>query len=243
MPSALSDRLPTLANGFPSDTLRHHAQTRQASMSSNTADTRGVANAVGDAAGQTAERDRADVALVLAGAVDHFAILVDRHQGRIISYLARLVGRSNAEDLTQDTFVRAYQALDRFDPRYPFRGWLLVIASRLAANHTTKRREIAVGQHNDVPHTNETQNPAQQVSEQDAVAHLQRCINNALASLPTDSRALYELRFRQELSLSELAHHFSVSENVIKVRIHRLRLQLANKLGVPLMQTNSTQAE
>ena len=238
MSSALSNRLPTLANGFPSDTLRQHAQARQASMSNNTAGARFIAESAGDTAGHTAERDRADVALVLAGAVDHFAILVDRHQGRIVSYLTRLVGRSDAEDLTQDTFVRAYQALDRFDPTYPFRGWLLVIASRLAANHAAKRREITMGEHSDSTRTNETQNPAQQVSEHDAVAHLQRRIDDALASLPTDSRALYELRFRQELSLSELAHHFNVIENAIKVRVHRLRLQLANKLGVPLIHAN-----
>jgi RNA polymerase sigma-70 factor, ECF subfamily len=84
--------------------------------------------------GGTAEIDRVDVARVLAGDLEAFAVLVDRHQGRITSHLTRLVGRTDAEDLAQDTFVRAYQALDRYDATYPFRGWLLVIASRLAAS-------------------------------------------------------------------------------------------------------------
>jgi RNA polymerase sigma-70 factor, ECF subfamily len=234
MLSALSDVLLMLAHGISSDTLGLHAQTRLSSMNSNSASAK---------TGHTAESDRADVALVLAGAVDHFAILVDRHQGRIVSYLTRLVGRSDAEDLAQDTFVRAYQALDRFDPTYPFRGWLLVIASRLAANHAAKRRETTLGEHNDQTRTSQSQDPAQQVSEHDDAAHLQRRIASALASLSTESLALYELRFRQELSLGELAHHFAVSENAIKVRIHRLRLQLANKLGMELNHDHQAHAE
>lgn len=72
--------------------------------------------------GGTADEDRREVARVLSGDVEAFAVLVDRHQGRIVSHLTRLVGRSDAEDLAQDTFVRAYQAIERFDPTYPFRG-------------------------------------------------------------------------------------------------------------------------
>ena len=82
----------------------------------------------------TAATDRQDIARVLAGDREAYADLVDRHQGRIIAHLTRLVGRDAADDLAQESFVRAYQALGRYDPTYPFRGWLLVIASRLAAN-------------------------------------------------------------------------------------------------------------
>ncbi len=182
--------------------------------------------------GGTADTDRVDVARVLAGEVEAFAILVDRHQGRITSHLTRLVGRNDAEDLTQDTFVRAYQAIERFDPTYPFRGWLLVIASRLAANHVAKRRERLLGAHDD--HAVAKDDPARQVAEADAVDDLQRRLDRALDQLSPDSRVLYELRFRQNLSPAELANHFDISENALKVRVHRLRLQLAARLGLTL---------
>jgi RNA polymerase sigma-70 factor, ECF subfamily len=182
--------------------------------------------------GGTADEDRRDVARVLAGDAEAFAVLVDRHQGRIVSHLTRLVGRSDAEDLAQDTFVRAYQAIERFDSTYPFRGWLLVIASRLAANHVVKRRERLLGDHDD--HAAAKDDPARQVSEADAADHLQRRLDRALDHLSPDSRVLYELRFRQQLSPAELANHFDISENALKVRVHRLRTQLASRLGLTL---------
>lgn len=182
--------------------------------------------------GGTADEDRGDVARVLGGDVEAFAVLVDRHQGRITSHLTRLVGRSDAEDLAQDTFVRAYQALDRFDPTYPFRGWLLVIASRLAANHVAKRRERLLGDHDD--HAPAKDDPARQVADADDADALQRRLDRALEQLSADTRVLYELRFRQNLSPTELANHFAISENALKVRIHRLRSQLATRLGLTL---------
>ncbi|HEX3134816.1 MAG TPA: sigma-70 family RNA polymerase sigma factor [Planctomycetota bacterium] len=182
--------------------------------------------------GGTAEEDRHDVARVLAGDVEAFAVLVDRHQGRIVSHLTRMVGRSDAKDLAQDTFVRAYQAIERFDSTYPFRGWLLVIASRLAANHVARRRERRYGEHSDQALSSD--DPARQVADADAVDALQRRLDHALDQLSPDSRVLYELRFRQQLSPAELANHFDISENALKVRVHRLRAQLAARLGLTL---------
>jgi RNA polymerase sigma-70 factor (ECF subfamily) len=179
----------------------------------------------------TAATDRQDIARVLAGDREAYADLVDRHQGRIIAHLTRLVGRDAADDLAQESFVRAYQALGRYDPTYPFRGWLLVIASRLAANHAVKRREQtlgdAIGDHGG------GDDPGRALSENDALEALQRRLDAALALLTPDARTLYELRFRQELAVDELAIHFCISANALKVRIHRLRSQLAEHLGLP----------
>lgn len=180
----------------------------------------------------TADEDRRDVTRVLGGDVDAFAALVDRHQGRIVSHLTRLVGSSDAEDLAQDTFVRAYQALSRFDPTYPFRGWLLVIASRLAANHAARRRERRLGEHIAETPGPAGNDPARRVAEADAADDLQRRVDRALAELSDDARALYELRFRQQLTPAELASHFAITENALKVRVHRLRAQLAARLGL-----------
>lgn len=180
----------------------------------------------------TANEDRRDVVRVLGGDVDAFAVLVDRHQGRIVSHLTRLVGASDAEDLAQDTFVRAYQALARFDPTYPFRGWLLVIASRLAANHAARRREYRLGEHIAETPGPAGNDPARRVAEADAADDLQRRIDRALTELSDDARALYELRFRQQLTPTELASHFAITENALKVRVHRLRTQLAARLGL-----------
>jgi RNA polymerase sigma-70 factor (ECF subfamily) len=181
----------------------------------------------------TADQDRRDVARVLAGDVEAFAVLVDRHQGRIVGHLARLVGGTDAEDLAQETFVRAYQALARYDGVHPFRGWLLVIASRLAANHAARIRPRPFGDLT-AETTGRDSDPARAYAEADAAATLVRQLEAALADLPHESRVLYELRFRQACSTTELADHFQISENALKVRVHRLRARLAASLGLDL---------
>lgn len=183
--------------------------------------------------GFTADDDRRDIARVLAGEREAYTALVDRHQARLVAHLRRLVGASDADDLAQDAFVRAYEALERYDPRYPFRGWLLVIATRLAANHAAKRRERPLGDAI-ADRLGDAPDPAQAVVEADAAFDLARRIDLAVAGIGGEGRALYELRFRQELSIDELARHFAVTENAMKVRIHRLRAAIARALGLTI---------
>jgi len=71
-----------------------------------------------------------------------FAELVDRFGGRLLMYLRHKTGNwHDAEDLVQETFVRAYQNLDRFREVQRFSTWVFTIASRLAISHYRKRRE------------------------------------------------------------------------------------------------------
>lgn len=185
-------------------------------------DSRGMVIAMADAPGMTAEQDRADVARVLRGDDEAFAALVDRHQSRLRGFLAAMVGASEADDLAQEAFLRAWSALARYDPTYPFRGWLLVIAGRLAANHLAKRRPQALGEH-------EPAAPPMNVADDDLTERLEA----ALTTLSPDDRLLYELRYRQDLPIAELARHLAITANAAKVRLHRLRGRLADMLGVP----------
>lgn len=186
--------------------------------------------------GLTAGSDRRDVARALAGERDAFAALVERHQARVIGHLARLVGE-DAQDLAQDTFVRAWTALERYDPAYPFRGWLLVIASRLAMNHRARRREAPGIGH--LPEPGGGPDPAELVAEADAAAVLAHRIYAAVARLSPDDRALYELRHRQELALPELAAGLGCSVGALKVRLLRMRRRLGDLLGIDLSSSGA----
>jgi RNA polymerase sigma-70 factor (ECF subfamily) len=180
------------------------------------------------ARGLTAKADRADVDRVLGGDAEAFASIVTRHQGRIIAHCRRMIGPSHAEDVAQETFLRAYRALDRYDPAYPLRGWLLVIATRLAAQQRSRWGAEAM------PHEPAAAgcDPAEAVARDDDHAVLVRRLEAAVAALPAESRDLYELRFRQELSPAELAAHFGLTVNAVTVRLHRLRAVLAARLEV-----------
>jgi len=81
------------------------------------------------------------VALSLDGDEIAFGTLVRRYQRRLTAFLAQLVGDMEvARELSQEAFVRAWGALDRFDPRYRFSTWLFRIAHNLGIDHLRRRR-------------------------------------------------------------------------------------------------------
>lgn len=169
--------------------------------------------------------DHADIARVLAGDVEAFRGLVERHQDRIHGHLRRLAGAAHAEDLCQETFVRAFRSLAAYDPAYAFRGWLLVIASRLAANHRARIRPGRLDEEL-LPADPASPDPAESAAARDDREHQVRRLEAALRLLSDEDRDLYELRFRQELPAAEIARHHAIAENAVHVRIHRLRQRL-----------------
>jgi RNA polymerase sigma-70 factor, ECF subfamily len=74
------------------------------------------------------------------GCVESFALLARRLQGPVLHFLLQRVAAADAEDLVQDTFLRAYQRLGRYRSQWPFATWLFTIAHRLSVNHHRRAR-------------------------------------------------------------------------------------------------------
>ncbi|MBN2296799.1 MAG: sigma-70 family RNA polymerase sigma factor [Pirellulales bacterium] len=74
------------------------------------------------------------------GCIDSFEELLRRHQVPLLHFLKRFANETEAEDILQETFIRAYRNLDRYHPRWRFSTWLFTIARRLAAN--SRKRQI-----------------------------------------------------------------------------------------------------
>ena len=88
------------------------------------------------------------LARIRSGALDDFAELVRRHQGHVFALLGRYErDHQRVEDLAQETFVKAWRALEQFDGRAPFEHWLSRIAARVALDHLRKekRRQNEIG--------------------------------------------------------------------------------------------------
>ena len=99
-----------------------------------------------------AASDRDLVDRARGGDAEAFGLLVRRHQKRILRLAVHLTkSASDAEDVTQDTFVRAYQALSRFDGRSEPFTWLYRIAVNLSLNHLRQRKSRKLEQHDDDP--------------------------------------------------------------------------------------------
>src|SRR5881392_3667415 len=171
--------------------------------------------------------DVALVELVLADDQDAFAVLVERYKDAVQNLAYRMLSNSTeAEDVTQETFVRAYTQLATYKPAHKFSTWVLSIASHLAIDQLRRRRFLALPL-DDVPFLEwivdagvGPEQSALQGEQQDEVqTYLQR--------LPGKYRAVIVLRYWYDFSYEEIARTLDLTPALVKARLHRARELLA----------------
>ncbi|MBS1965125.1 MAG: RNA polymerase sigma factor [Chloroflexi bacterium SZAS-1] len=174
---------------------------------------------VTEAGAARAERSDADALLVVrlrAGDVDAFDLLVERYQLPLFRFLRGLVGSpEQAEDLLQETFLRAFRAIGSLDDPGLLRGWLYRIAHNLALSALRRRRLISWL-------------PLQPGRPLGVVSHDRTAIeaaevSAALARVPLDQRAPLLLHLVAGFSYAEVAVLLGVSEGTVRMRISRGR--------------------
>ncbi|MFO1078387.1 MAG: sigma-70 family RNA polymerase sigma factor [Planctomycetota bacterium] len=152
--------------------------------------------------------------------------LVARHGDRVCSFLARIVrDPAWAEDLTQDTLLRALAEADRFDARWPLRTWLLRIARNLAVD--LLRREQARRPRRGRPC--EEAAPAAAVTAEHR--EFQVALERALQQLPEEFRTVFVLRDGENLAYDEIAAVLGISVKTVSSRLHRARQRLRELLA------------
>ncbi len=171
------------------------------------------------------------VELVLAGEQDAFEVLVERYKDAVQNLAYRMLGNvTEAEDVTQEVFVRAYTQLATYKPAHKFSTWLLSIASHLAIDQLRRRRFLALPLE-DVPllewiadiGTGPEQSALQGEQQDEIQAYLQR--------LPGKYRAVILLRYWYDLSYEEIATALHLTPALVKARLHRARELLARYIN------------
>jgi RNA polymerase sigma-70 factor (ECF subfamily) len=161
-----------------------------------------------------------------------FRTLVETYMRPIYALSHRMLGRhDDADDVAQETFVRAWQALDRYDGRFSFHGWLRTIATRLALNELDKRRRRQThgGVAFDV--AAETQaDPAPDPQKEVEAKEMQERLQAIVQTLPDEFRVPLVLRSMEELSYDEIARILDVPVGTIMSRLHRARQQVRRAL-------------
>ena len=150
------------------------------------------------------------------GSEEAFSALFERFQTPIVNYIYRLVGEwETANDLAQDTFLKAYQALPRTAENLQISPWLYRIATNTALDALRRRKRITwVPIIAEVePYANDT---AARHAEHDA-------IQRALEQVPADQRTCLVLNMSQGMSYKEIAETIGISVNLVAVRIFRGR--------------------
>ena len=161
-----------------------------------------------------------------------FETLVERYQHRLLAILTHLVGRGDeAEDLTQEVFLRVYRARKEYRPRARFSTWLFTIANHRALNHIRSRvrgrhRAGAAGQAfvDRVPGREGT------ASTQFRKAELSEIVREALEELGEDQKMAVLLNKFEGMSYAEIAEVMERSEPAVKSLLARARTSLKDRL-------------
>ncbi len=157
-----------------------------------------------------------------------FGAIIQRHQGAVFGYLrARLLEPADAEDLTQEVFLRCYQARGRFDSAEMVRPWLIGIARNVLREHvrrTKRRKEIAW---TEMCLELEALISVEDPHYDQAIGYLPEC----LASLGPTARSALEMRYHNSLRLADIGDRLRRSEGAVKLLVHRARQALKHCLN------------
>lgn len=171
--------------------------------------------------------DAALVELVLDGDQDVFAVLVERYKDAVQNLAYRMLGNvTEAEDVTQEAFVRAYTQLATYKPAHKFSTWLLSIASHLSIDQLRRRRFLALPLE-DVPFLEWIVDVGVGPEQSALQGEQQDEIQSYLQRLPAKYRAVIVLRYWHDFSYEEIANTLNLTPALVKARLHRARELLA----------------
>ena len=170
---------------------------------------------------------------VLSGDDEAFTALVRKHQKSVHALAWRRIGDFHfAEEIAQDTFLRAYKALPKLkDPRQ-FSGWLYVITNQLCNTWLEKNKSI-IESVEDIPVAEmqrmSYERYALDTQEKEAKASRQKLVRQLLMKLPESERTVVTLYYLGEMTTKEISKFLGVSVNTITSRLHRARKRLQEK--------------
>ena len=170
---------------------------------------------------------------ILAGKTEEYAYFLDTYGQPVFSLIVRMVNsEEDAEELTQDTFMKAFEHLSSFNGKSSFSTWIYRIAYNTALSflrkkigryYRKKNVEQTVIDDNQWNRISDTQiDDALNNESEEQIEKLQQ----ALIKLTAEERALVTLFYEEEHSIQELAQILNLNEGNIKVKLHRLRKKL-----------------
>ena len=180
---------------------------------------------------QEKETDITLINEILAGNTAQYAILVKRHQRFVFTLAMRFAkNREDAEEVAQDCFIKAYKALGTFKQTSKFSTWLYTITYTTAMTFLRKKR-LATQSINDDENVLQIANSDSgfDADSYDKTANYVY-LNEAIDMLLPDDAAIITLFYKGEQSLEEIGLTLNIAPNTIKVKLHRARQRLKEKL-------------
>lgn len=185
------------------------------------------------------DRDTELVEAINAGRHDLFQELVKRYENRLYNFGLRMCGDTrDAEDMVQETFLNVFKYLKDFRYETKFKNWLYRIAASICIKKRRKSkfapdRELSLEEFlpkEDIPAPGEIPKWAQAPLEKVLNEELSKMLQEAIISLPKKYRVVVILRDLERFSTAETAQILNIGESNVKVRLHRARLYLRDRL-------------
>jgi RNA polymerase sigma-70 factor (ECF subfamily) len=166
---------------------------------------------------------------VLKGNLNAYTTLVEKYRRYVYILVKRTCSHpAEAEELTQDVFVKAYEHLRAFRGTAAFPTWLYRIAFNTAVSYARKKRRYGISIDNIDPRTYAVSDQEEQNGREVIIRREQIYIalERFLAALPVEEQMLISLFYKEGLSMEEVASISGLSLSNAKVRIHRIRKKL-----------------
>ena len=163
---------------------------------------------------------------IQAGETESFAVLLERYSRSVFSLVVKIVGnREDAEELTQDVFLKVFRSLSSFQGNSLFSTWLYRITYNVAISATRKKKQewlsIEESMMEKMPE-NELNDELEQLDREEQLIRLEK----AMTQLLPDERALITLFYLQEKSIDEIVSITGFSTSNVKTKLHRIRKKM-----------------
>lgn len=170
------------------------------------------------------------------GEAELFGILQKRYFNQIKAVIRRMIqNEDDVEDLAQETFIKAYNALERFQPGYPFAAWLYRIASNTCIDFLRKRRFTTISISQSVSNDEDElyiqiEDMSNKADDQMLIEERSTIIRNAIESLPEKYRLIINLRHESDLDYKDIAEKLDIPLGTVKAQLFRARKLLLDAL-------------
>ncbi len=163
---------------------------------------------------------------IAEGEREHYAEIVERYKDKVYGLLRGMGAKhQDAQDLAQETFIRAYRGLSELREYEHFPAWIYKIAVNLMRDFTKKKRPIPTGEAERLDSGNE-ETPEKMLLAKE----MRREVHRILESLPDQERLILLLRYTNELSYEEIADLTGLRLTQVRNRLHRAKKKLYRNL-------------
>jgi len=182
-----------------------------------------------------------DITAILNGDAKAFTMLVDQHKNLVFTVALRMLkNKEEAEEVAQDTFIKVFKYLDKFNGDCKLSTWIYRIAYNACLDQLKKskrkRNEVAFAELNSMELA-ETNTILTEIAQKERAQMIKACMQQ----LPPKDAALLTLFYFEEKKLNEMALMLNLKENTVKVQLFRARTKLAALIRHQLkLETNST---